>query len=102
VTGPKLSLVLSAKAARQIEDADAWWRTNRQGSPQALPEELERVFDLITLQSGVGTPVRRQPGVRRVLLARVGYFLYYRVTPSSQLVEVLAFWHARRGSGPRL
>jgi hypothetical protein len=40
--------------------------------------------------------------VRRVLLSRVSYFLYYRVNRTSGSVEVLAFWHARRGSGPEL
>jgi len=42
------------------------------------------------------------PGVRRVLLNRVNYFLYYRPQIESQTIEVVALWHARRGSGPRL
>jgi hypothetical protein len=39
-------------------------------------------------------------GVRRVHLARIRYHLYYRATSSA--VEVLAFWHARRGTGARI
>jgi plasmid stabilization system protein ParE len=44
----------------------------------------------------------RLRGVRRVLLPRVGHFLFYRVAPRKQAVEILAFWHASRGSRPRL
>jgi len=40
--------------------------------------------------------------IRRVLLNRVNYFLYYRPQIESQTIEVVALWRARRGSGPRL
>ena len=33
-------------------------------------------------------------------MSRIGYFLYYPV--SEEALEVLAFWHARRGKQPRL
>ena len=39
---------------------------------------------------------------RRLLLPRVGYFLFYRVAPRKQVIQILAFWHASRGSKPRL
>jgi plasmid stabilization system protein ParE len=39
-------------------------------------------------------------GVRRVPLARIQYHLYYRAT--SLAVEVLAFWHEKRGTEPTL
>ena len=49
-----------------------------------------------------GTAVRtRQGNVRRVLLARVRYYVYYRVTSAGE-VEVLALWHASRGRAPHL
>jgi plasmid stabilization system protein ParE len=104
VTGPRLAVTFWKRAARQIESAAKWWRENRQDSPEALSDELVRTVDLITLQPGVGVPAfnARLSGVRRILLPRVGYFLFYRVAPQKQLVEVLAFWHAKRGSGPRL
>jgi hypothetical protein len=34
-------------------------------------------------------------------LARIRYYLYYRVT-SDQAVEVLAFWHTSRADSPSL
>ena len=34
----------------------------------------------------------------RVQLRRIHYYLYFRVTGDS--IEILAFWHTSRGSGP--
>ena len=52
--------------------------------------------------SGARARSERLPGVRRILLSRVRYHLYYRVNEESRQVEVLALWHARRGGGPNL
>lgn len=38
--------------------------------------------------------------VRRVLLTRIQYYLYYRADEAEGAVEVLAIWHARRGGNP--
>jgi plasmid stabilization system protein ParE len=102
VTGPRLRVILWDQAARQIEAANDWWRTNRQGSPEALSDELVRAFDLISLQPGVGIPAQseRLRGVRRILLRRVGYFLHYRVAHDRGEVHVLSFRHASRRTRP--
>lgn len=42
------------------------------------------------------------PGVRRVHLSRIHYYLYYRVRQEPPSIEVLALWHTRRGIGPNL
>lgn len=41
-----------------------------------------------------------EPEQRRIFLSRVRYHLYYRMTDDA--VEVRAFWHASRGTGPDL
>lgn len=41
-------------------------------------------------------------GVRRMLLARTSYHLYYVIDESAGSVELLALWHTRRGSKPTL
>ncbi len=38
--------------------------------------------------------------VRRLLVGRIRYFIYYRPTPEA--VEVLAVWHVSRGRQPNL
>ncbi|MGH7858935.1 MAG: type II toxin-antitoxin system RelE/ParE family toxin [Candidatus Binatia bacterium] len=90
------------RASQQIQEADAWWEKNRLAAPGAVREELEQAFALLSAQPGVGARARnaRLRGVRRIHLSRIGYYLYYRVKRS--VVEVLAFWHASRGSGPRV
>ncbi len=49
----------------------------------------------------IGQPHARRAGVRRLLLSRIRYFLYDRATADGYL-DVLAFWHASRGSEPRI
>jgi plasmid stabilization system protein ParE len=104
VTARRLSLIVWKQAARQIEEANEWWRGHREGSPDALAEDLARAFDLVSRQPGIGAPAQsaRLNDVRRLLLPRAGYFLYYRVALSRHEIHVLALWHARRGTGPAL
>ena len=70
----------------------------------ACVEEIERGFDLISSLPGVGEPVahKRIQGIRRLLLGRIRYHLYYRLHKDIEAVEVLALWHTSRGSGPYL
>ena len=77
-----------------------WWRDNRQSAPNAISEELERAIGLLTSHPAAGAPARapRLRGVRRILLARVDYHVYYRIRPRLRRVEVIAFWHAHRSS----
>jgi plasmid stabilization system protein ParE len=104
VTQPRLSVVFSHSAVRQIEEASDWWRKHREGSPEALTEDLVRALDIVARQPGIGSPAasQRLKGVRRILLPRVGYFLFYHVGPLRNELRVLAFWHAMRGSRPKL
>jgi len=60
------------------------------------------MLNVLRTQPGIGAPARRTraKGVRRVILARVRYYLYYRV--SGEFVDILAFWHTSRGRQPRV
>jgi plasmid stabilization system protein ParE len=90
------------RAAREIAEAWDWWQANRQAAPTALDEELRRAFALISEQPSVGARAlnTKLGGVRRVYLSRVHYHLYYRFRSETEIIEVLALWHASRGSGP--
>lgn len=102
MTDPSLPVVFTATARRQVERAQAWWKENRPAARDAIPGELRVALQLVASQPACGAVVSstRFRGVRRILLRRVGYFLYYRVAPRKKQLEVLAFWHARRGKGP--
>lgn len=71
-------------------------------APLALVDDLERAFELIASQPGIGARSRnaKKEGVRRLLLSRTGYHLYYQVNAEAGRVEVLALWHSRRGREP--
>ena len=96
----RLRIEITEQAQTQISVASTWWADNRPAAPGAIREELDRVLDLLRVQPEIGTLARRATlsGVRRVTLSRIRYYVYYRVVGNA--IQVLAFWHASRGSGP--
>ena len=99
-----LPVVFTTKAAGQLQEAVAWWIVNRPAAPNVLIAEVARAVGLIALQPAMGVVARssRLRGVRRVLLEPMGYHIYYRVRPLLQRIDILAVWHASRGSDPKL
>jgi plasmid stabilization system protein ParE len=93
-SGPSSS---TACAASADAPSSSWSRAT---APGALRIELEQALALLVEHPHAGMRVRTpRPGeVRRFLLLRTQYFLYYRVR--EQQLEVLALWHASRGAGP--
>jgi plasmid stabilization system protein ParE len=91
---------VTKRADAHIEQATIWWEQNRPLSPGALEEELAEVFTLLISQPAIGAPAldAKTRGVRRIHLARVHYYLYYRVR--GEQIEVLALWHTSRGTSP--
>ena len=100
----RFDVSFTPRASREVAAAKRWWRANRTKAPNALEEELRSTLDLIAATPGIGAVARnvRLPGVRRVLLNRVNYFLYYRPDPEAHRIEVVALWHASRGTGPAI
>jgi plasmid stabilization system protein ParE len=96
-----LPVIVGRRAPVQIETAGLCGGESS-AATGAVAEDLEKAFALITAQPECGTPVKsaRVAGVRRVHLPRVGYYLYYRVVRRVRRIEILAFWHAKRGAGP--
>lgn len=99
MSGP-LSVVFQRRAAREIEEIEQWWREHRPSAPALFLTELERTLAAAALVPTLGSPARhaRADGVRRLLLRRTRYYVYYRVR--GDILQVLAVWHAARGSGP--
>ena len=101
----RLPVNFTRRASNHVDAAGRWWRENRAKAPEALREELDQALQLIASQSDVGAIARntKLAGVRRILLGRVSYHLYYRLleTPARS-IQVVALWHASRGAGPPL
>ena len=68
-----------------------------------LSDELESAYALIQdlPLAGEAVPHTRIRHVRRVLLGRTQYYLYYAVV-DERTIRVLALWHTSRGRRPAL
>jgi len=79
-----LQVRIKPRAQRQIEAAASWWAENRPAVPGAVMADLRGALELLVLEPGIGSKVEtpRSEVVRRSTL------------------EVIAFWHERRGSAP--
>lgn len=95
---------VSKRAASQIRAGAAWWSENRTKASQLFGDEIERGFLLASQLPSAGQAVRHPTisGLRRLLLTRIRYYLYYAPSPATETVEILALWHASRGSEPEL
>jgi plasmid stabilization system protein ParE len=97
-----LRVKVSARAASHIRLAAEWWSENRPATPGAIRKDIGEALFLLAQQPGLGTTYdgAKAKGVRRLLVGRIRYFIYYRTTPEA--VEVLAVWHVSRGKQPTL
>ena len=101
---PSFRIQIVPRAEAAIVEAVEWWAKNRTAAGDSFKKDLHSAFTLIRNHPGIGEVARnvRLQGVRRVLLGRVSYYLYYRSVPERETVEVLALWHTSRGAGPGL
>ena len=95
-----LRVKVSARAASQIRRAAAWWAENRPAAPGAVRIDIGEALALLAREPGIGVMYEgaRAKGVRRLLVGRIRYFVYYSVNEDT--LEVLAVWHVSRGRQP--
>jgi plasmid stabilization system protein ParE len=94
----------SRTADAQVEAIEGWWRENRPAAPDMFGRELESAVRLLGTSPLLGkiyahTPV---PAVRRLLIGRSRYHLYWELDAASDTVTIVAVWHAGRGGAPPL
>ena len=97
-----MQVAFHPRAAEDAAAIDGWWKANRRAAPDLFLRELEQAVALIADSPTLGKAANDDdlPGVRRVLMRRTRYHVYYRVT--GETLEVLAIWHGARGEGPML
>lgn len=95
-----LRVKISARATFHIDNAAQWWAENRPAAPGAVRQDIGEALSLLAKQPGIGAAYdgAKAKGVRRLLVGRIRYFIYYR--PTSDTLEVLAVWHVSRGKQP--
>jgi plasmid stabilization system protein ParE len=93
------AVLLTPRATRELDQARADGRT------LAVDEEVAEAFRRLEAFPQMGARVRLRgkwsTTVRRVLLDRSGYHLYYRVRLEANMIVVLCVWYERRRA-PRL
>ena len=96
-----LRLLISKRAAAQIQRRAVWWEENRPAAPGAVAADFGEAVKLLLEQPGIGAKYdgSRTQGVRRLYLNRLEYFIYYKADKTE--LRVLAFWGASRGKQPR-
>jgi plasmid stabilization system protein ParE len=95
-------VTITERARRELVRAAGWWKANRKAAQDLFVEEIEATFALLasTPATGTAAPSHRYPGLRRRILSRTRYFVYYTV--DADVVVVRSIWHGQRGKRPRL
>jgi plasmid stabilization system protein ParE len=94
----------TAHARAQMQIVSRWWRENRPSNPALFRDELTAATARLSAFPGAGTSYEESDvdGVRRVLLPRTSYHVYYVVNDATRTVTIMAVWHSARGQGPPL
>lgn len=95
---------ISRRARRQIERIQAWWTDNRPAARSLFLDEIEQAEQMLRAnpELGIVYTVKRSGAIRRLLLRKTEYHLYYRYTAHRNKLVVLAVWGATRGHTPKL
>jgi hypothetical protein len=98
-----VKLRVAARAQRETNRIDAWWRKNRGAAPDLFLREVVYVVELLMHAPTLGNAYEAEHfdgPVRRVLLERSGCHLFYGLV-GDELV-ILSIWDAHRKTGPKL
>ena len=90
------SFRITARALRQAERAELWWRKHRPGARDLFRLELAHAIARVreTPEIGVAYAHPRRGQIRRLLMPRSRYHLYYRIDEDA--VVLLLLWSASR------
>lgn len=93
----------SPEAGEQAERVASWWIENRPAAPTLFRDELAAAVSRLEASPRSGTFYELAPmPMRRLLMPRSRYHIYYTVEETTALVRIHAVWHASRGHGPPL
>ncbi len=89
---------LSPEALEQADLAQSWWNENRPKAPGLFEKELSAALERLAFTPRTGKPYERSKvtGMRRLLMPRTRYHVYYTILEGESLVRVHTVWHASR------
>ena len=92
-------IVVMPRARDEILRIGAWWKKERRLAPDSFSRELRAAMALLRALPNAGR-LCDAPGfeeVRRLLLRRTRYYLYYRFDDSRKTIIILTIRHTSRG-----
>jgi plasmid stabilization system protein ParE len=97
-------LRVAPRAEGHIRRISAWWREHRPAAPRLFALEVADALELLATMPTLGVyyAQRRGQTIRRLLLPRSRYHIYFTYDEAADVLEVRAVWHATRGRGPSL
>ncbi len=97
-----LPIEITPLSEQLLDEAEAWWLVNRTAAPDAVGDEFSAMINILARTPRIGRIATnvKLPNVRHIRLPRVGYEIFYRVTGTPPVLQVMALWHVRRGKGP--
>jgi plasmid stabilization system protein ParE len=100
----RYEVVLAPAAHAQARKIAAWWRENRPSAPDLFDDEMEAVLERLAdaPKTGLSYLTIRDQLIRRVLMARSSYNVYFETHEERALVRIVAVWHNARGRGPQI
>ncbi len=91
------------EAREQYLAERAWWVENADHKQLSAREYRDAIRHLLTSpESGVVYTRRRGRVIRRWLMPKTRYHIYYRFDAEAQLIVIYTLWGATRGRGPSL
>lgn len=99
-----MKIEIGKRARRQVERASNWWEENRPLAPLLFEKEFEEALQqLLSMpKSGVLYPTAKRPTLRRILLPKTEYHVYFALERNETVIVIHSVWGARRERGPKL
>jgi len=93
---------ISPEAERQVRELEDWWTANRPAARTTFKEAFSAVIGHISRMPSIGRPCDDigLPGVRRLLVERTPYAVFYSVDREAAEILIAAVWSRARGSSP--
>lgn len=97
-------VALTPRAKAHLAQIQRWWVANRPAAPDLFIQELEAASRRLTSSPKATAVYRSLNGreIRRTLLLRSRYHMYFEVNEIERLVVIVAIWHVSRGRAPTL
>lgn len=99
-----MNIEIGKRASHQVERASDRWQKYRPSAPFLVEQELDEALRRLRTMPKIGIPyaMSKRSEVRRLLLPKTEYHLYYTLERDETVIVIHSVWGARRGRGPKL